>query len=266
MQARFFFVVALMSVSGVVAQTRVRLVSDDQTITHGRLELSFGGQWFAVCDQSGSASLGNWACGQLGYGTYVSSSSFGNAPAPEVAIVTISCAAGSTIDQCVKSGASSTCTQFGLVCSAHQCLVTDWSIWSPCSATCGGGTQSRSRTISQLPTNGLLCPTLVMSQACNTQPCFGCTALPACTAYDANCNCSVCATGYALTNGMCTACGVNQCNAYSSGCACSSCTPGFTGSSCSACIVVGCSAFSSGCTCSACSCGYTLTAGTCVAM
>eukprot|EP01134_Creolimax_fragrantissima_P000840 CFRG0840T1 len=53
----------------------------------------------------------------------------------------------------------------------HGCNVSEWSAWSPCSATCGGGTQVANRTITQQPTDGTSCPALGKSTDCNLNPC-----------------------------------------------------------------------------------------------
>ena len=56
--------------------------------------------------------------------------------------------------------------------SQTDCKVSDWSIWSNCSKTCGGGTRNRTRTITQQSTNGgQSCPTLTETQPCSTQAC-----------------------------------------------------------------------------------------------
>lgn len=53
-----------------------------------------------------------------------------------------------------------------------NCQVSGWSDWSACTASCGGGTQSRSRTVQVSPQNGGdVCPSLTESQSCNTQSC-----------------------------------------------------------------------------------------------
>ena len=62
------------------------------------------------------------------------------------------------------------------VCQALQqpvdCQVSDFSAWSACSATCGGGVRTRTRSITQAPQNGgAACPALVQTEACNNQPC-----------------------------------------------------------------------------------------------
>ena len=54
-----------------------------------------------------------------------------------------------------------------------DCLVTSWS-WSSCSRTCGGGTMSRARTVTQEPMyGGRSCPVLEEEKACNTEVCLG---------------------------------------------------------------------------------------------
>jgi hypothetical protein len=53
-----------------------------------------------------------------------------------------------------------------------DCVVSNWSNWGECSATCGGGTQTRTRTIITPPANGgQQCPALSEIQTCNTQAC-----------------------------------------------------------------------------------------------
>jgi len=53
-----------------------------------------------------------------------------------------------------------------------DCVLSDWSPWSACTATCGGGIQTRTRTILVPPANGgAPCGPLVQTQSCNTQPC-----------------------------------------------------------------------------------------------
>ena len=53
-----------------------------------------------------------------------------------------------------------------------DCVVSSWGAWSACSASCGGGTQSQTRTIVTPAANGgAACPALSQSQACNTQAC-----------------------------------------------------------------------------------------------
>ncbi len=53
-----------------------------------------------------------------------------------------------------------------------DCQVSEWSDWSTCDKTCGGGTQSRMRSVLVQPQNGgAACPALSETQACNTQAC-----------------------------------------------------------------------------------------------
>ncbi|KAL8437124.1 hypothetical protein Efla_007095 [Eimeria flavescens] len=61
-----------------------------------------------------------------------------------------------------------------LASCAADCAVSEWSDWSPCGAPCGGGQQTRQRHVLSVPVeNGLECPTLVESRACNTFSCDG---------------------------------------------------------------------------------------------
>jgi hypothetical protein len=48
------------------------------------------------------------------------------------------------------------------------CQVSAFGAWSSCSKTCGGGSQTRQRTVTQTGNN---CPSLQESQSCNTQEC-----------------------------------------------------------------------------------------------
>ncbi|MBI4699452.1 MAG: thrombospondin type-1 domain-containing protein, partial [Nitrospirae bacterium] len=53
-----------------------------------------------------------------------------------------------------------------------DCVVSNWSDWGTCSASCGGGTQARTRTIVTPPaTGGAECPALSEEQSCNTHAC-----------------------------------------------------------------------------------------------
>merc|ERR1711990_969827 len=57
-------------------------------------------------------------------------------------------------------------------CCAIPCVPSDWSAWSPCSNTCGGGTQTRSRTVlAHAVCHGTPCTHLHQSQACNQHAC-----------------------------------------------------------------------------------------------
>merc|ERR1719447_2721711 len=53
-----------------------------------------------------------------------------------------------------------------------DCKVEDWSTWSDCSATCGGGTKTRGRGVLQEAENGgAVCPALEEEEPCNTDQC-----------------------------------------------------------------------------------------------
>lgn len=61
--------------------------------------------------------------------------------------------------------------------SAVDCILGDWSVWSICSASCGGGERTRSRDIAQHPSNGGMACTGALSELreCGRQLCH---ALP----------------------------------------------------------------------------------------
>lgn len=60
-------------------------------------------------------------------------------------------------------------------CNAQACpidCVSTWGSWGACSKKCGGGTQTRSITVSlQTANGGKACPASPISQACNTHEC-----------------------------------------------------------------------------------------------
>ena len=67
---------------------------------------------------------------------------------------------------------SYTCPPGTAACTPGSCVVSSWGEWGACSAYCGGGTQTRSRSVAQQPTNGGAgCPTLSDSRACNDNKC-----------------------------------------------------------------------------------------------
>jgi len=58
-------------------------------------------------------------------------------------------------------------------CNTQQCpvdcKVEDWSAWSDCSATCGGGVKTKRRGVIQQPeSGGDICPPLEEAEACDT--------------------------------------------------------------------------------------------------
>ena len=55
-----------------------------------------------------------------------------------------------------------------------DCKVGEWSAWEDCSATCGGGTKTKTMTVVQKPiNNGTPCPPLKETASCNTEECPG---------------------------------------------------------------------------------------------
>merc|ERR1719183_859759 len=67
---------------------------------------------------------------------------------------------------------TTTCPPGTAPCAPVNCEVSEWSKWSKCSANCGGGSQTRSRSVTVEPTNGgMACPHLEEDQSCNTHKC-----------------------------------------------------------------------------------------------
>lgn len=58
--------------------------------------------------------------------------------------------------------------------SSASCLLSKWSIWSECSATCGGGLSTRNKTILREPEpGGMPCiGPLKQTSVCNTNSCL----------------------------------------------------------------------------------------------
>ena len=55
-----------------------------------------------------------------------------------------------------------------------DCKVGDWKPFGECSATCNGGTKTRSREVVQEPMNGgAMCPSLEETETCNIGQCEG---------------------------------------------------------------------------------------------
>ena len=69
-------------------------------------------------------------------------------------------------------GSSGAAVQVATVMVPVDCAVSGWSEFGACSASCGGGTQTQTRTIiTPAAYGGAACPTLTSSQACNVQAC-----------------------------------------------------------------------------------------------
>jgi hypothetical protein len=57
-------------------------------------------------------------------------------------------------------------------CAVQSCEVSQWSEWSPCDKSCGGGEAKRTRTVtSEAGEGGAACPVLSETRDCNTQGC-----------------------------------------------------------------------------------------------
>ena len=54
-----------------------------------------------------------------------------------------------------------------------DCKVEDWSSWSDCSATCGGGTKTRGKGVVQEAENGGAVCSAKEEEPCNTDQCKG---------------------------------------------------------------------------------------------
>merc|ERR1719331_3738991 len=52
-----------------------------------------------------------------------------------------------------------------------DCVIHEWHPYSACSASCGGGTQSRIRTVTEPKHGGLACPATTETHDCNTMAC-----------------------------------------------------------------------------------------------
>eukprot|EP00658_Telonema_sp_P-2_P013937 TRINITY_DN15282_c0_g1_i2.p1 TRINITY_DN15282_c0_g1~~TRINITY_DN15282_c0_g1_i2.p1 ORF type:complete len:407 (-),score=25.79 TRINITY_DN15282_c0_g1_i2:106-1326(-) len=65
------------------------------------------------------------------------------------------------------------CSNPKCLLKVQDCVLSDWSAWSECSAGCAGGWQTSTRWVHMLPKNGgRECPhPLHRSQECNTAPC-----------------------------------------------------------------------------------------------
>jgi len=62
------------------------------------------------------------------------------------------------------------CHDFKEYCGVYDCQVGGWGTWSPCSSTCGPGTQERRREVLRPESNGgVSCPDLQQSKQCEVE-------------------------------------------------------------------------------------------------
>jgi hypothetical protein len=67
------------------------------------------------------------------------------------------------------------CTAATVTCPTAECVFGAWTSWGRCSATCGGGTQIRTRSVSIA--GGSNCGPVLQTQLCNMHACVSRRAL-----------------------------------------------------------------------------------------
>jgi hypothetical protein len=138
------------------------------------------------------------------------------------------------IHQC----AAGTCAETSF---ASDCIYTEWSAWSECSADCGGGTQTRSRQIAtEGACDGILCDEESLSEQrpCNTDLCVE-DCLPGFEPSDDGC--LACSIGTYSADGLaCVPCGPGTFVDYLGAVQCSACPVGYYADVTGAAICIAC--------------------------
>lgn len=102
----------------------------------------------------------------------VACSAFNVASATSATCTTPAGAAGTASVVVTTGGGSNAANSLFTYFAPVDCVVSSWSAYGACSASCGGGTQTQTRTIVTPASNGgAACPSLSQSQACNVQAC-----------------------------------------------------------------------------------------------
>jgi hypothetical protein len=70
-------------------------------------------------------------------------------------------------------GGKTVCFSRNEIKNTPTCQVSEFGPWTPCSKSCGGGVQSRTRTVTK---DGSSCPALKQEQACHAQECHTSTS------------------------------------------------------------------------------------------